>query len=100
MRGINTVKYIFLFITTLICCAITYPLLHLTVEILNSENILASLATGFIIVPLGLGLYIASLTSSLWIFISGLINKTKVWWILGILLLLANVGAVAFAFLY
>ena len=100
MKAISTIKFIFLFITTLLCCVVSYPLLHLTMQILNSENILASLFTGFIIVPLGIGIYIASLTSSLWLFISGLIHKTRIWWILGVLLLLANVGAVAFAFLY
>ncbi len=99
MKIFSNIKFLFLFATALICCAISYPLLNLVVHILNDGNILASLITGFIVVPLGIGIFIASILSALSLFVRGLIFKTKVWWILGVLLMLANVGAVVYAFL-
>ena len=98
MRILNNMKLTFVCIVGVLCAFVSYGLLPLSVDILTGNDLLG-LFLGFTIVPIGIGLYISAIFSALSLIVSGIFNKTTVWWILGILLAIADVGAAIVAFI-
>lgn len=98
MRILSNIKLTFTCALAIVCVVASYALLPLSVDILTGNNIL-TLFVGFAIVPLGIGLYISGVFGTLSLIISGIFNKTKIWWILGILLAIANIGVLIVSFI-
>ena len=99
MRILNNVKLIFTCVFTIVCTVLSYWLLPLSLDIISGTNVLYSLFIGILIVPISLGLFISGILGTFSLIISGIMNKTKIWWILGIIILLANLGAVVITIL-
>ena len=97
MKILNNIKMTMIFIVALILAVISYGLLPLAVDILFEQNVLVGIFVGFVLVPLGIGLYLSGALSSLYLIVAGIFGKKKIWWILGILLVVAYVGAVIVA---
>lgn len=94
MRILSNLKLIFTCALTIVCTILSYWLLPLSLDIVLGTNILYSIIIGILIVPISLGLFISGIFGTFSLIISGVMNKTKIWWILGIIILLANLGAV------
>lgn len=98
MKIANNIKLTMVCICAAIFTFISYALLPLTVDILAGRDLL-TLFVGFIIVPLGICFYLSGVFFSISLIVSGIFNKNKIWWILGIILVIANIGTIIFAFI-